>query len=34
METARNADVVLAYETSGPPGGEPLLLISGTGAQI
>ena len=34
METARNANIVLAYETFGPPGGEPLLLISGTGAQM
>lgn len=34
MEAARNGDVVLAYETSGPSGGEPLLLISGTGAQM
>ncbi len=34
MQTARNAAVVLAYETFGPPGGEPLLLISGTGAQM
>ena len=34
MHAARNQDVVIAYETSGPPGGEPLLLISGTGAQM
>ena len=34
MEAARNGDIVLAYETFGPPGGEPLLLISGTGAQM
>ena len=34
MEAAHNGDIVLAYETSGPPGGEPLLLISGTGAQM
>ena len=34
MEAARNEDIVLAYETFGPPGGEPLLLISGTGAQM
>ena len=34
MEAARNTDIVLAYETFGPPGGEPLLLISGTGAQM
>ena len=31
---AHNGDIVLAYETCGPPGGEPLLLISGTGAQM
>jgi pimeloyl-ACP methyl ester carboxylesterase len=34
VEAARNEDIVLAYETFGPPGGEPLLLISGTGAQM
>ena len=34
MEAARNEDIVLAYETFGPPSGEPLLLISGTGAQM
>jgi pimeloyl-ACP methyl ester carboxylesterase len=34
MHTARNADVDLASETSGAPGGEPLLLISGAGAQM
>ena len=34
MRTTRNAAVTLAYETLGPPGGEPLLLISGTGAQM
>jgi pimeloyl-ACP methyl ester carboxylesterase len=34
VEAAHNADIVLAYETFGPPGGEPLLLISGTGAQM
>ena len=34
MHAARNQNVVIAYETSGPPGGEPLLLISGTGAQM
>jgi pimeloyl-ACP methyl ester carboxylesterase len=34
VEAARNGDIVLAYETFGPPGGEPLLLISGTGAQM
>jgi pimeloyl-ACP methyl ester carboxylesterase len=34
VETARNKEIALAYETFGPPGGEPLLLISGTGAQM
>jgi pimeloyl-ACP methyl ester carboxylesterase len=34
VPAARNHDVVIAYETSGPPAGEPLLLISGTGAQL
>ena len=34
MEAAHNADIVIAYETFGPPGGVPLLLISGTGAQM
>ena len=34
MNTARNGDIVIAYETFGPPGGVPLLLISGTGAQM
>lgn len=34
MQVARNNDVVLAYETFGQPGGAPLLLISGTGAQM
>ena len=34
MPTTRHGDLVLAYETFGPPGGEPLLLISGTGAQM
>jgi pimeloyl-ACP methyl ester carboxylesterase len=34
VEAARNTDIVLAYETFGPPGGVPLLLISGTGAQM
>ena len=29
-----NGDVVLAYETVGPPNGVPLLLISGTGVQM
>jgi len=34
VHTARNNDVVLAYETFGQPGGAPLLLISGTGTQM
>ncbi len=31
---ARNGEVELAYETFGSPGGEPLLLITGQGAQM
>ena len=34
MNTAHNADIAIAYETFGTVGGEPLLLISGTGAQM
>jgi pimeloyl-ACP methyl ester carboxylesterase len=34
MPAARSGDVVLAYETLGPPDGVPLLLISGTGVQM
>ena len=34
MPTARHGDVELSYETPGPPEGEPLLLISGTGVQM
>ena len=34
MNTAHNADIAIAYETFGTGGGEPLLLISGTGAQM
>jgi pimeloyl-ACP methyl ester carboxylesterase len=34
METACHGDVAIAYETFGPAGGAPLLLISGTGAQM
>ena len=34
MNTAHNADIAIAYETFGAAGGEPLLLISGTGAQM
>ena len=34
MQIARHGAIELAYETSGAPGGEPLLLISGTGMQM
>ena len=34
MNTANNADIAIAYETFGAASGEPLLLISGTGAQM
>jgi len=34
MPIAHHGDIRLAYETSGAPGGEPLLLISGTGVQM
>ena len=34
MDAARNGDVMIAYETFGPPDGVPLLLISGTGVQM
>ena len=34
MNTAHNRDIVIAYETFGSPDGAPLLLISGTGAQM
>jgi len=34
MPTARHGAIELAYETSGAPRGEPLLLISGTGVQM
>ena len=34
MNTAHNAAIAIAYETFGAAGGEPLLLISGTGAQM
>lgn len=34
MEAAHNADIVIAYETFGRPDEAPLLLISGTGAQM
>ncbi len=32
--TARNGEVVLAYEQVGPPRGEPLLLVAGLGMQM
>jgi pimeloyl-ACP methyl ester carboxylesterase len=32
--TAHNGEIAIAYETLGPAGGEPLLLISGTGVQM
>ncbi|UQU65333.1 alpha/beta fold hydrolase [Couchioplanes caeruleus] len=32
--TARHGDLRIAYEVFGPPGGEPLLLISATDAQM
>jgi pimeloyl-ACP methyl ester carboxylesterase len=34
VKTAHNKDIVIAYETFGPPEGAPLLLISGTGTQM
>ena len=34
MKAAHNADIVIAYETFGLPDEAPLLLISGTGAQM
>jgi pimeloyl-ACP methyl ester carboxylesterase len=34
MQIARHGAIEVAYETSGAPGGEPLLLISGTGVQM
>ena len=34
MQIARHGAIELAYETCGAPGGEPLLLISGTGMQM
>ncbi len=34
MNTAHNGDISIAYETFGAADGEPLLLISGTGAQM
>ena len=34
MLTARNGDVVIAYQTIGPPTGVPLLLICGNATQM
>ena len=34
IRTARNGDIELAYEVLGDPGGEPLLLVMGLGAQM
>jgi pimeloyl-ACP methyl ester carboxylesterase len=34
MKTARHGEIEIAYETFGAPGGEPMLLISGTGVQM
>jgi pimeloyl-ACP methyl ester carboxylesterase len=34
MNTAHNGDIAIAYETFGAAGGKPLLLFSGTGAQM
>lgn len=34
MKTARHGQTEIAYETFGSPGAAPLLLISGTGAQM
>src|SRR3954454_24023172 len=34
IRTARNGELELAYEVLGEPGGEPLLLIMGLGAQM
>ncbi|WP_448626146.1 alpha/beta fold hydrolase [Geodermatophilus sp. URMC 64] len=34
VRTARNGDLELAYEVLGEPGGEPLLLVMGLGAQM
>jgi pimeloyl-ACP methyl ester carboxylesterase len=34
IEKARNGDVEIAYERSGPPDGTPLLLIMGAGGQL
>jgi pimeloyl-ACP methyl ester carboxylesterase len=34
IRTARNGEIELAYEVLGEPGGEPLLLIMGLGAQM
>src|SRR3954471_4779716 len=32
--TARSGDLDIAYEVLGDPGGEPLLLVMGLGAQM
>src|SRR3954447_22098660 len=34
VRTARNGDIELAWEQLGEPGGEPVLLIMGLGAQL
>lgn len=34
LQPARNGDVDIAYEALGPPDGEPMLLIMGTGGQL
>lgn len=34
IATTRNGDVEIAYETIGPPAGDPLLLIMGQGGQM
>lgn len=34
IQTTLNGEVTIAYETSGPPDGEPLLLVMGIGGQM
>jgi len=34
VRTAQHGDIRIAYDVLGPPGGEPLLLISATDAQL
>ena len=34
VRTATHGDIEIAYETLGPPDGEPLLLVMGIGAQM